>query len=400
MRHRVLPAVERNIRFTPMTLAFQLAIFTAGTERPLLQETARTVFAHVIPRMLNGFGLLALGASALLRLPDLEAAWYPRSVRPPLLVFDADRSREIALLLCDCDMLQLSTELNFLLSSLAEEARTINVDLFELTFLPFLKTLGSTIQELNMSMRHSPFQTLFQQVLSTYVERYVRSEPQPSTDWSRPTVLCDCQDCPSLNLFLANSKQQVANFRVAEKRRDHIYSKVSDTGIEQRTDKSSWPPFSLVLTKNMKYFEIAYKAWEERCIVAKNYLQAMDSEVGLKPFLADLYTPIVSLSMVSSNAARDYRQLLPPPLASGGSHMQGLNVPQPLAPVANNIQGARQLPVLPSISAEWWRSVAQSGSYSTTGSLQKPLQGTKRKASDVQEHDPKRTAPEVIVIGE
>jgi hypothetical protein len=297
-------------------------------------------------------------------------------------------------------MLQLSTELNFLLSSLAEEARTINVDLFELTFLPLLKTLGSTIQELNMSMRHSPFQTLFQQVLSTYVERYVRSEPQPSTDWSRPTVLCDCQDCPSLNLFLANPKQQVANFRVAEKRRDHMYSKVSDTGIEQRTDKSSWPPFSLVLTKNMKYFEIAHKAWEERCIVAKNYLQAMDSEVGLKPFLAHPYTPIVSLSMVSSNAARDYRQLLPPPLASGGSHMQGPNVPQPLAPVANNIQGARQLPVLPSISAEWWRSVAQSGSYSTTGSLQKPLQGTKRKASEVQEHDPKRTAPEVIVIDE
>jgi len=66
-----------------MTLAFQLAIFTAGTEGPLLQETGRTIFAHVIPRMLNGFGLLALGASALLSPPDLEAAWYPRSVRPP-----------------------------------------------------------------------------------------------------------------------------------------------------------------------------------------------------------------------------------------------------------------------------------------------------------------------------
>jgi hypothetical protein len=297
-------------------------------------------------------------------------------------------------------MLQLSTELNFLLSSLAEEARTITVDWFELTFLPFLKTLGSIIQELNLPTQHSPFQSLFQQVLSTYVERYVRPEPQPSKDWSRPTVLCDCQDCPSLNLFLANPKQQVANFRVAGKRRDHIYSKVSDTGIDQRTDRTSSVPYTLVLTKNTKCFEIAHKAWEERCIAAGDYLQTMDSEVGLKPFLADLYTPIVSLSMVSSSAARDYRQLLPPPLALGGSHLQGLNVPQPLAVVANNIQGARQLLALPSISAEWWRSMALSGSHSTTGGHQKHLQGTKRKASEVLEHDPKRPASEVIVIDE
>jgi len=100
------------------------------------------------------------------------------------------------------------------------------------------------------------------------------------------------------HLFLANrnSKSPTSGWLKAE--RSH-YIKISDHGNHQRTDKSSWPPLACSY-QEYEYFENTHKGWEERCIVAKNYLQAMDSEVGLKPFSLTL-TPIVSL-MVSSNA--------------------------------------------------------------------------------------------------
>lgn len=394
-RHRVLPAVMRDIKYTSMTIEFQLAIFNAGNEGSMPLDTARVVFAHVLSGILNGFGIFALGAS---NLPEQAAAhygWNRRLYLPPHPIFDAERSRSISLLLCHCQTLHLTTELNLLVSNLAEEAKTINLYWFEFTFFPFLKILGSTIQRTKIPLQHSPFQSLFQQVLSTYVEQYVRLEPQISKDWSRPTVAPDCQDCGDLNIFLANPNQQVFSFRAAAKRRDHIYSKVSNTGIEQYTDKSTSSPYSLVLTKNTKYYELAHKGWGHRCTIAKNHLQGIDSEINLRPFLGDLYEPITSLSMMASSTARVHNQLSP--IASAGNFQQGSSILQPLAPVISNVPGPRQLPGLSSVIAEGWRSRPPLDSRDNTEN-QTLVQGTKRKASEALERDPKRNAPEVVII--
>jgi hypothetical protein len=396
-RRRVLPAVMRNINHTSMTIAFQLAIFNAGNEGSMPLDTARVVFAHVLSGMLNGFGLFALGAS---HLPDQAAAnygWNTRLYRPSHPLFDVQRSLSISLLLCHCQTLHLTTELNLLVSNLAEEAKTTNLDWFEYTFFPFLKILGSAIQTTKIRLQHSPFQSLFQQVLSTYVENYVQLEPQISKDWSRPTVAPDCQDCDALNIFLANPNQQVFSFRAAAKRRDHIYSKVSNTGIEQYTDKSASSPYSLVLTKNTKYYELAHKAWEHRCTIAKSHLQGIDSEIDLRPFLGDLYDPITSLWMMKSSTARVYKQLSP--IASVVSFQQGTGILQPLAPVISNVPEPRQLPGLSPVIAEGWRSRPPVDSRDNTEN-QILVQGTKRKASEALERESKRKAPEVVIIND
>ncbi|KAE9375131.1 hypothetical protein N431DRAFT_555630 [Stipitochalara longipes BDJ] len=395
--NNVLPAVKRNIGFIPMTLAFQLTIFAVGTEGHMPQDIARDIFAEIMSAMLDGFRLHSLGILIFPAPPTAGIGLYSRLYREPDPVFHAERSRNIALLVCHCHTLQLTTELNILVSNLVEEAKVSGLNRFDLEFLPFLKVLGSTVQELNVSMEQSPLQYLFQQVLSMYIERYVGLEPHESKDWSRPTVICDCQDCPALNRFLADPTQKVGSFRIPGKRRDHMLSKVSDTGIDQYIDKTKPSSFSLVLTKNKKYFEIMHKAWEERCIVAKNQLQAVDAEVGLKSFLADFYGPIVSLSIVSGSATREHRKLPLPSLAAGGNHIQGQNLPQPpLAPISNNIQG-RQLPALSSIIAAQWSPLPPPGSNGRPETRIVP-QGTKRKASEGLEQNPKRTASEVIVI--
>lgn len=379
-----------------MTLAFQLTIFDAGIAGQIPKMTTHAMFADVILAMMNDFGLLAPSAFVIPVLEPLESDSY-RPRLPLLPEFDVDRGRDISLLLCHCHTLHLVTELNILVSRLAADAETMNLELFQFFFFSFLKTLGSTLLDHNIELQNSPFQTLFQQVLRTYIKRYVQPEPRPSRDWSRPTVVCDCQDCVFLNAFLANPKKQQDKFNYHTKRRDHIYSKVADTEIDQYTDTSHGTHYTLVLTKNGRYFEIVHKAWTERGTVAKRHLQDMDSEIGLGPFLGDLYDPIISLSILSRGAAPEYRQLPPPPSTLAGTHLQGLSVAQPLAPMAHNIQGALQLSSLSSMIAEDWRSLPPLSSHRKPETRIIP-QGTKRKASDNLEQAPKRKAQEVIVI--
>ena len=155
------------------------------------QDIAHALFAEIISTMLNGFGLLALGCLVIPTPPATGIGLYSRLYRQPDPVLDAERSRDIALLLCHCQTLHLTTELNLLnllVSNLVEEAKTTNLVRFELMFLPFLKILGSTIEELSIPVQVSPLQSLFQRVLSTYLERYVQPEPLRSKYWSRPSV--------------------------------------------------------------------------------------------------------------------------------------------------------------------------------------------------------------------
>jgi hypothetical protein len=76
-------------------------------------------------------------------------------------------------------------------------------------------------------------------------------------------------------------------------------------------------PYSLVLSKNQKYFDVLHSHWENLCTVAQKHIQAVDAEVGLGPFLAEIYEKLVSLSMISGGAARNHRQPPIPNLAPG-----------------------------------------------------------------------------------
>jgi hypothetical protein len=138
-----------------------------------------------------------------------------------------------------------------------------------------------------------------------------------------------------------------------------------------------------------------HKAWKDRCTVAKNQLRAIDTEVDLKPLLAGLYDPILSLSIVSGGAAREYR-LPPPPSASGVAQIPEPVIPRPLAPISNNVQVGRQLPSLSSVIAQQWQPFP-SGSNSKPETRIIPP-GAKRKASESLEQEPKRRAPEIVVI--
>ena len=379
-----------------MVFAFQMSIFNAGTEGYLSQNVVRTIFADIVSAMLKGFGLLAMETLIFPTPFDASTASYSERLARPAApagpVLNSDRTRAIAILLCHCESLHLSTELNYMVFSLAEEAKIIDLVQFDLVFLPFLETLGSILQEFSISVEGSPFQGLFQQILSTYLERFVGPEPRRSNDWSRPTVVFDCQDCPSLNRFLADPRQMTRTFTVNGKRRDHVYSKVADTGIDHFTDKTG-PCHCLVLTKNDNYFRFVRKAWEERCAVARTHIQRIDTKVHLKPLLAALYNSIITLAMVSSGE----RPLFSPALHVAGCHMHNQDAPQPLITTANNIQRLNEPLALPATTPKQWELLPPLP-WNVMHENRITPQGTKRKAEEPLESHCLRKAPAVVVI--
>ncbi|PVH81355.1 hypothetical protein DL98DRAFT_571223 [Cadophora sp. DSE1049] len=330
MINKILPAVKRNVKFAAMIIAFQLAIFQASVDGHLSSDAVRDVFGGVMSAMLPDFGLRSLGSAALEK-PDVEPPKYQSKYRPPplpVVVCDPQRISDIASLLCHCQSLGLDHHLDVIVSNLVMEAKTMGLDDFRIIFLPFLKTLGASLKKWNIQVQHSAFQGLFQHIMSTYIARYVQEPPPVFRDWTRETVTCksDCKDCEKLNEFLANPRQQAADFLMGGPRRDHLQSKVIDTGIEadQRKKYPSGSAYALFLTKNSAYIELGRKAWEKRGEAARERFQDIESEANLKDLLGDAYTAITSARLPDQRAMHYL-----PPLGTSANTANRMPPPSP-----------------------------------------------------------------------
>ncbi|KAH6692885.1 hypothetical protein BKA61DRAFT_742360 [Leptodontidium sp. MPI-SDFR-AT-0119] len=303
MVNKVLPAVKRNVRFTAMSIAFQLAIFQASVAGQIPPDVARDIFGEVMSAMLPDFGLRSLG-TAVLEKPNVDSPKHKSIYRPPplpVIVCDLQRITDIASLLCHCHSLGLSQHLNSAVSNLVTEAKTTGLDDFRTIFLPFLKTLGAALNKPGITLRRTAFQWLFQHVMSIYIERYVQQPPPIFRDWSRATVSCreHCKDCDKLNEFLSNPYQQAADFTMGGSRREHLLSQVRNTGIgaDQRKKYASGSAYALFLTKNSAYIEIGRNAWEKRGEDTRECFRDIELEVNLYDLLEDSYFPIMAASL-------------------------------------------------------------------------------------------------------
>ena len=314
-----------------MTIAFQLAIFEASVDGSLSPDAARDAFGGVMSAMLPDFGLRSLGSASLEKPPNEELPEWKSKWRPPplpVMVSNLRRITDIASLLCHCQLLGLDQYLNAIISKLVAEAKITGVGSFPATFLPFLKALGACLNKWNIEVQHSAFQGFFQQVMSTYIERYIQRPPPIFKDWTRETVACkpDCKDCEKLNEFLANPHKQAADFLGGASRRDHLQAQVAGTGIEaeQRKKYASGSAYALFLTKNSKYIEIGRRAWEKRGEETRESFRKIESEANLKELLGDAYTAIISGTLPEQRAMHSL-----PPLGTNANAANRLPPPGP-----------------------------------------------------------------------
>jgi hypothetical protein len=287
-----------------------LVAFLTGLSDPALAgdispDVSKTIFHDVLADLAQSFSLYSLGASLTESNKKLATPNYLRTSRPtpPAPVIDHRNSTNIATLLHRCHQLHLTSDLTQITAKLVAEANIGHIDLFHGIYLPFLKHLLTVLENKTDLVKDPTFQTLFQQILTQYIIRYVQAEPLPPKDWKQATVNCSCQDCHSLNRFLANPTEKVGRFAVNKQRRAHLHNALGNSGCTHETERRGSPQ-TLVVTKTRAGYQAKHKAWVLRCDVAKTHLGEFSTEggdggggAGLREVLGGMYDAIMALDV-------------------------------------------------------------------------------------------------------
>lgn len=299
-KERILPAVKRNSNQTTMVVAFLTGLSDPDLAGDIPEDVGRTIFHDVIADLADTFSLYPLGAELAESNKKLATPKYMLGSGPtaPTLIIDHRNSTNIATLLHRCHQLNLTTELTQITSKLVTESKTAHLDLFQGIYLPFLKHLLPLLPPKNhIDENSSPFRLLFQGILSQYIIRYVQASPPAPTDWKQATVNCNCQDCHSLNRFLANPNEKIGRFAVNKKRRAHLHNMLGNTGCTHETERRGSPQ-TLVVTKTRAAYQAKHKAWVVRCGVAKKHFGEFGAEGGgLREVLGGMYDTVMKLDV-------------------------------------------------------------------------------------------------------
>lgn len=98
--------------------------------------------------------------------------------------------------------------------------------------------------------------------------------------------------------FLVDPNSKVVRFPLAKARRGHLHSRLGGSGCTHETEHRG-SPHTLVVTKTQKAWEESHRAWEERCKVARQNLNVMDTPV-LKKLLGDRYEELTGPNFCST----------------------------------------------------------------------------------------------------
>ena len=213
----------------------------------------------------------------------------------------------ISTILCLCEKLELYDPVSKLLQSIIEIARSAGVGDHTEFLIPLLQSLSRDLVESRHSMKH--YQSLFQEVLLSYLNDYVGLKPTPPKDWSREKTKdrCHgsspygtssrnngiCDDCSALNDFLGAPDRSEWRLKAAEPRRKHVGRQEYDLDIKTSVDKSE-KPFTLIISKTDKSYRSTLNSWHGK---RQSLISAFDS-IGpekLKTMLADHFDAVMEL---------------------------------------------------------------------------------------------------------
>ena len=215
---------------------------------------------------------------------------------------------------------------------LQEEAACVCLDYMPTLIIPFLHGTLKLLKDKNISLGNVAYQQLFVKVLSDSITRFVNVEPIHPTDWSKQERGCgSCGDCPKLDAFLRCPTQKVEQFKMAEKRRTHIESRLgryeySASPEFSMTTERNKSPYTLVVTKSRKDGETELREWRKRASEAKKNIATIGSEQDLHGILGDQFDGIVNLGLVTRSGpfGRD-----------AGTAKQPTHGREPMRPITN-----------------------------------------------------------------
>lgn len=216
--------------------------------------------------------------------------------------------RAISTLLCLCEKLEMHDHVPKLLQPIIEIARSAGVGDHTEFLIPLLQSLSRDRAESQHSVKH--YQSLFQEVLLSYIKDYVGLKPTPPKDWTRQKTKdkCHgswphsafgqnknglCEDCTALNAFLASPDRFEWRLKAAEHRRKHIDRQHYGLDIKTSLDRSE-RPFTLIVSKTDASYRSTLNSWHGR---RRSLISAFDyiGPEKLKTMLADRFDAIMEL---------------------------------------------------------------------------------------------------------
>ncbi len=173
--------------------------------------------------------------------------------------------------------------------------------------IPLLQSLSHDLAESRHSLGH--YQSLFQEVLLSYIKDYVGPKPTPPQNWSRQKTKDTCygpwshsrfggnkricDDCSALNDFLVAPDRSEWRLKAAEDRRKHIDHRTYGLDVKTSLDRSE-RPFTLIVSKTDESYRSTLNSWH---VKRRSLVSAFDS-IGpekLKIMLADRFDALMEL---------------------------------------------------------------------------------------------------------
>jgi hypothetical protein len=97
------------------------------------------------------------------------------------------------------------------------------------------------------------------------LEALTAKAPEAPADFRRPAKLsCSCADCRELSEFLADRREEVHRFRVAQGRRDHLENTIRNDrcDVSCKTERTG-SPYTLVCTKTTRSYQESVRKYEQ-----------------------------------------------------------------------------------------------------------------------------------------
>jgi len=245
-------------------------------------------------------------------------------------------------LLHQCGQLELFASVTQLLLPLREiSSRSSMGDHTEL-LIPILESLSS--EAINNPNTRQHYQVLFQEVLQSYVQKYISSKPPKPRDWTRKkrqNRSCSCRDCSSLDNFLVAPDQSEWRLKAAEPGRKHIDWQLYYLDCGTFTDRSQGTPYTLVVQKNQDAYDRAFREWERKCRSAKETFDRLGQE-KLQSMLSKGFEEMIDhlSSAASGNRATFERQPLAPLAGANANKKRAYGGEVDNEPASKRVKGA------------------------------------------------------------
>lgn len=326
LKQHVVPIVDASVNATPFAIAFAVRLFELRCGPRLSNATIELLYSQTLQAVLDSFDLEISSAQ---KLPPYPSSYMSRQQNA--VAEDAPKISgwRLVQVLQQCAEVSLERHVAMVLEKVEESAITAPTTVFKQVIIPYLSSLLDHLEKadsLTMTGRDCGPHVL--RLLQQYIIRYVGQEPQRSPSWTRPTdfITCKCWDCNALKVFLQDPHKIEDDFKMGQKRRDHLqHYFFSREGYKTNTIHSCRPglPSTLVITKTDAQYQRERAEWEGRCDTAKRNIRDLGRNPRLKKLLGNNYTEVMNLR-VADLPSTDTATSRPTPLGespnpSGGA---------------------------------------------------------------------------------